>query len=148
MTLKFDAGRVASFVLSYNAGDVDDFRVVGERGDLFSKPAYQVGSPLSHELTVQKKTSSESFKATDQFGGELKYFSDCILEDRRPEADGEEGMLDVRVIAAVERALETGQPQTLPPYHRSRRPVSDQVEKLSKVKEPELVGAHKPSDGQ
>ena len=148
VTLRFDKARVATCVMSYNGGDVDDFRIVGERGDLYSNPAYQVASSMKHELTVNKKKSSESFKTTDHFGGELKYFSDCILEDRRPEADGEEGMLDIRVIAAIEQALETGQPQTLPPYQRKRRPMPEQVEELSAVKEPELVGAHKPSDGQ
>ncbi len=148
VTLKFEKNRIASFVLSYNAGDVDDFRIVGEKGDIFSKPAYQVGSAMAHEVTIGKKTSSESFKTTDHFGGELKYFSECILEDRRPEADGEEGLLDVRVLAAIERALQTGHPQTLAPFHRSRRPDPDQVETLREVKEPELVGAHKPTDGQ
>lgn len=148
VTLKFEKTRVASFVLSYNGGDVDDYRIVGDKGDLFSNPAYQVGSAMKHELTIDKKTSSESFKTTDHFSGELKYFSNCIIEDRRPEADGEEGLLDVRVLAAIERALQTGQVQTLAPYHRSRRPVPEQVEQLSKVKEPELVGAHKPSEGQ
>ncbi|GAC1359860.1 MAG: hypothetical protein NVSMB3_07600 [Acidobacteriaceae bacterium] len=148
VTLKFEKARVASFVLSYNGGDVDDYRIVGEKGDLYSNPAYQVGSSIEHELTVDKKKSSESFKTTDHFGGELKYFSECILEDRRPEADGEEGLLDVRVLAAIERALATGEVQRLEPYHRSRRPQPEQVETLSKVKEPELVGAHKPSEGQ
>lgn len=148
VTLKFDKARIATTVLSYNGGDVDDYRIVGEKGDLYSNPAYQVGSAIEHELTVNKKKSSESFKTTDQFGGELKYFSDCIREDRNPEASGEEGMLDVRILAAVERSLETGKPQTLAPYHRTRRPDSEQVEKLDSVKEPELVGAHKPSDGQ
>ena len=148
ITLKFEKARIASCVLSYNGGDVDDYRIVGEKGDLFSNPAYQVGSAIEHELTVEKKKSTDSFKTTDHFGGELKYFSDCILNDRNPEADGEEGMLDVRILAAVERALESGQPQTLAPYHRKRRPDPAQVETLGKVKEPELVGAHKPSEGQ
>ena len=31
------------------------------------------------------------------------------------EPDGEEGRLDVRVVAAIGRALQTGQPQALPP---------------------------------
>ena len=44
VTLKFPDNRVAAFTLSYSGGDVDDFRVVGELGDLFSEPAYQVGS--------------------------------------------------------------------------------------------------------
>ena len=148
VTLKFERARVASFTLSYNGGDVDDFRIVGEKGDLFSKPAYQVGTAIEHELTVAKKTSTESFKKTDHFGGETKYFSDCILEGTNPEPDGEEGMLDVRVIEAIERSLQTGQAQTLAPYYRKRRPTAEQEQQLSAVKEPELVGAHKPSDGQ
>ena len=148
VTLKFEKNRIASCTLSYNGGDVDDFRIVGEKGDLYSNPAYQVGSSMKHEHTINKKKSSESFQTTDHFGGELKYFSDCILEDQQPEADGEEGMLDVRILAAIERSLETGTPQPLPSYYRKRRPDPDQVEKLGKVKEPELVGAHKPSDGQ
>ena len=147
VTLKFPGARLASFVLTYTGGDVDDFRVVGDKGDLFSQPAYQVGSAMEHVMTVEKKKHIESFKATDQFGGELKYFSDCILEDREPEADGEEGLLDVRVIAAIQRSLETGQMQKLEPVHRSQRPVTSQVEELSTVKEPELVEAKKPSKG-
>ena len=148
VTLKFDRARIAAFVLSYNGGDVDDVRIVGEKGDLFSQPAYQVGSAMKHELTVEKKKSSKSFAKTDHFGGELKYFSDCIRNNQQPEADGEEGLLDVRVLAAIERALATGQVQHLEPYYRKRRPVAEQVEKLSAIKEPELVGAHKPSEGQ
>lgn len=148
MTLKFPDERVASFSVSYSGGDVDEYRVVGSKGDLYSNPAYQVGTSIEHELTVEKKKSTESFKTTDHFGGEMKYFSDCIVNNKQPEPDGEEGMLDVRVLEAIERALVTGQAQHLPAYTRKRRPDPKQVQKLSKVKEPELVGAHKPSEGQ
>jgi len=146
VTLKFEKARVAAFTLSYNGSDVDDCRVVGSKGDLFSQPAYQVGMAMEHVVTIEKKKSSESFKTTDHFGGELKYFSNCILTGEQPEADGEEGLLDVRVLEAVERALTTGQVQKLEPYHRTRRPDVDQVEELSAIKEPELVGAKKPSE--
>lgn len=148
VTLKFPGERVASFSLSYSGGDVDEYRVVGSRGDLYSNPAYQVGTGMQHELTVMKKKSTESFKTTDHFGGEMKYFSECILGDKQPEPDGEEGMLDVRVLEAVKEALATGQTQHLPPYTRKRRPDPKQVQELSKVNEPELVAAHKPSEGQ
>ena len=148
VTLTFEGGRIGSFTLSYSGGDVDDYRVVGTRGDLYSNPAYQVGTAIEHELTVDKKKSTESFKETDHFGGETKYFSDCIREGTNPEPDGEEGMLDLRVLEGIERALTTGQKQVLAPYHRKRRPVPDQAKQLSAVKEPELVGAHKPSEGQ
>ena len=62
VTLKFEAERVAAFTLSYNGGDVDDYRIVGNKGDLFSEPAYQVGSAMAHVLTVKKDKHSESFK--------------------------------------------------------------------------------------
>ncbi len=148
VTLKFPAERVAAFALSYSGGDVDEFRVVGNKGDLFSKPAYQVGAAMKHIVTVEKKESIETFQKTDHFGGELKYFSECVLEDREPEPDGEEGMLDVRVIAAIEEALKTGQTIALEPYTRRRRPDPEQVQTLKAVEEGELVEAHKPSDGR
>ena len=148
VTLQFEANRVAAFVLSYNGGDLDDYRVVGSKGDLFSDPAYQVGASIHHVLTVGKKKSSESFKTTDHFGGELKYFSECILNNENPEPDGEEGMLDIRVIAAIERALATGTVQKLEPYKRSRRPDLEQVQTLKVTKEPELIGVHQPSQGR
>ena len=148
VTMKFPANRVAAFCLSYNGGDVDDYRIVGSKGSLVSNPAYQVGESIEHEMTIAKKKSTESFKATDQFGSELKYFSECIIGNRNPEPGGEEGMLDVRVLEAIEESLRTNRPVPLAPYHRSRRPMQDQAETLSTVKEPELVGAHKPSEGR
>lgn len=145
VTLKFPGERMAAFTLSYNGSDVDDFRMVGTKGDLFSQPAYQVGMASEHVRTTGKKRYSERFPKTDQFGGELKYFSECILEDREPEPNGQEGLLDVRVIEAIERSLYTRQVQTLEPYQRSRRVTSDQLQELRPVEEPELVGAKNPS---
>lgn len=145
VTMKFPGERIAAFTVSYNGGDVDDFRVVGSKGDLFSQPAYQVSTAAEHARTTGKKRVSEKFPRTDQFGGELKYFSDCILEDREPEPNGEEGMLDVRVIEAIERSLQTGEPQTLVPYYRARRATEDQREQLEPIEQPELVGAKSPS---
>lgn len=148
VTLKFEANRVASFVVSYSGGSCDDYRVVGTKGDVFSQPAYQVGSAMEHTLTVEKKKSTEKFKGTDHFGGELRYFSECVLNDKEPEPDGQEGMLDVRVLEAIERALLTGTVQKLAPFHRSKRPNVKQVQTLRGVAEPRLVGAHRPDEGQ
>jgi predicted dehydrogenase len=144
VTMRFPGERVATFTVGYNGGDVDEFRVVGAKGDLFSQPAYQVGTAAEHTLTVRGKKRVQRFPRTDQFGGELKYFSQCILEDREPEPNGEEGMLDVRVIEAIESSLRTGRAQKLEPYVRSRRATADQVEELRPVREPELIGAKKP----
>jgi len=147
VTLKFDEGRIGSFVLSYNAQDLDDFRITGDLGTLFSSPAYAMPGGMKHTLMIGEKGSSESFGKTDQFGGELKYFSECVIAGRDPEPDGEEGMLDVRVLVAVEQSLKTGMPVKLAPYTRARRASPDLEETLSPVKIPDLIGANKPSEG-
>lgn len=148
VNLRFPGGQMATMLLSYSGANLDDYRVVGTLGDLYSTPAFAMPGGFKHTVTIGEKETKESFTPTDQFGGELKYFSDCIVEDRRPESDGEEGLLDVRVIAAVERALETGQAQKLEPYVRRRRATEGQVQELKKVKEPELVEVHRPSEGR
>ncbi len=148
VNLKFPGARLATMLMSYSGADLDDYRVVGTLGDLYSSPAYGMNAAMKHVTTINKSKSEENFPKTDHFGGELKYFSECIVEDKRPEADGEEGMLDIRVIAAVEQALRTGQPQTLAPYTRKRRPTNEQAVKLSSVKEPQLIDVHKPAEGR
>ncbi len=148
VNLKFPGDRIATMLMSYSGADLDDFRVVGTLGDLYSSPAFGMNTAMKHLTTVGKSKSEESFPKTDHFGGELKYFSNCILRDEQPEADGEEGLLDIRVIAAVQKALETGQPQELEPYTRKRRPTKEQAEKLGSVREPQLIDAHKPAEGR
>jgi predicted dehydrogenase len=148
VTLKFPSERIAAFVLSYSGDAVDDYRIVGSKGSIFSEPAYQVGVAIEQQIRHGESKSNKSYAKTDHFGGELKYFSDCIVNGENPEADGEEGMLDVRVLVAAEESLRTNRPVPLTPYHRKRRPMKSQEEKLSAVSEPELVEAHKPSDGR
>ena len=148
VNLKFPGERIATMLMSYSGADLEDYRIVGTLGDLYSSPAFGMSVAMKHITTINKSKSEDSFPKTDHFGGELKYFSDCILEDKHPEADGEEGMLDIRVIAAVERALATGQPQTLEPYSRKRRPTEEQVIKLKATKEPQLIDVHEPQEGR
>ncbi len=148
VSLRFPGSQLATMLLSYSGADLDDYRIVGTLGDLYSSPAFAMPGGFKHTITIGEKKTDKSFTPTDQFGGELKYFSDCIVNDKHPEADGEEGMLDIRVIAAVQRALETGQAQKLEPYARRRRPTQDQAQKLKKAEEPELVGVHRPSEGR
>lgn len=108
------------------------------------QPGYTYGKALEHHLIVDGKEHKESYKATDQFGGEMKYFSQCILHDIDPEPDGEEGLADVRVLEAIDRSLKTGEVQKLPPFARSGRIEPDQVIRLSPVKPPEPVHASSP----
>jgi predicted dehydrogenase len=147
VTLRFADHRVAQFVVSYSGASIDQYRVLGTKGDLEVSPGFMFGVGLKYRTTIDGKTHEQAFDATDQFGGELQYFSDCILNNREPEPNGEEGLADVRVLAAIERALESGQPQNLGPFQRQGRMETAQVRKLPPVPSPELVDAAEPSQG-
>ena len=107
-------------------------------------PGYMFGMPLEHAQVVGEKRSHRSFENTDQFGEELRHFSDCILHDRDPEPDGEEGHADVRVLEGIVRALESGRPEMLAPFTRGRRIDTANVQTLAARRTPELVNASSP----
>lgn len=147
VTLRFPGDRLAQFTVSYAANNVDSLTISGTKGSIHMDPAYGFGDAMEQRVTIGEKKSHESFKPTDQFGGEMRYFSDCILEDRDPEPDAEEGIADLRVIEGVLEALKTRGPVTLPPFVRARRISADQEQTLSPIKVPELVHAASPTGG-
>lgn len=147
VTLRFPGDRLAQFTVSYGLNTTNEYRVVGDKGDLVVDKGFAFPGPLTHRLTLGDTTTTRSFGPLDQFGAETRYFSDCILHDRDPEPDAEEGRLDVRVIAAVERALHTGQSQVLVPYHRSKHPALDQGIELPPITVPPMVNAAEPGKG-
>ena len=145
VTLRFPENRLAQFVVSYVGNTIDSYDVIGTKGSLAVSPGFMFDKSLEYDLTQGDSKKHEGFKHTDHFGGEMRYFSDCILSGKDPEPDGEEGLLDVRVIEAIVRALETGTKQTLAPLRRSKRIDVSQGEKLSSVAPPTLVNAASPS---
>lgn len=146
VTLRFPENRIAQFVVSYCANRIDTYVVAGTKGSIQMDPAFMFGMPLQQSVTIGEKTSEKSFKSTDHFGGEMKYFSQCILDGTDPEPDGEEGYADVRVIEGIMRALKSGSPQTLEPFTRIRRIyVTGQKETLSPKSPPDLVNASNPA---
>ena len=147
VTLRFPGDRMAQFTVAYGLSSHSEYRVVGTDGSLLVQPGFAFPGPLKHTLTMGETTTERGFPTVDQFGGETQYLSDCILHDRPVEPDGEEGLMDVRVVAAIERALETGKPQTLPPAVRDKYPMVAQATTLPAVKPPPFVNAHEPSEG-
>ncbi|KQM56219.1 glucose-fructose oxidoreductase [Sphingomonas sp. Leaf208] len=138
VTLRFPDERVAQFSVSYATASAEFFELVGTKASIHASPAFMFGPKIG--ITYVEKTSAgsktHSFDPVEQFGNETQYFSNCILEDLHPEADGEEGLFDMRVLAAIERSLDTGETVTLEPASRSRHVEPDQALKLKPAKEP------------
>jgi predicted dehydrogenase len=145
VTLRFPGERLAQFNLSYFGNPTNTFIAYGEKGSVMLDPAYMFGKGLEQTISIGEKKSKESFKNTDHFGGEMKYFSDCILNDLAPEPDSEEGFADVRVLEGILKALETGQSVKLEPFTRTRRiDTATQKMTLGAVSTPDLVDASNP----
>lgn len=148
VTLRFPGNRLAQFVVSYAANALESYFVVGSKGSIAMQPCYTYGKPLQQTVTIGQDESSHSFRNTDHFGGEMKYFSNCILTGTDPEPDAEEGYADVRVLEGIAQALKSGGPVTLEPFVRSKRiDTKNQLETLRAVKSPELVNASNPGEG-
>jgi glucose-fructose oxidoreductase len=138
VTLRFPNERVAQFTVSYASAPAESFTLVGTKATVHASPCFMFGPKIGISYTEKTAEGSKThdFSPVEQFGNETQYFSDCILNDRHPEADGEEGMLDVRVLAAIERSLETGEVVTLDPVQRKRQVQPEQALKLKPAKEP------------
>ena len=146
--LSFPRNRIAQFNVSYFGGPVNNFVAIGSKGTVSLDPAYMFGKPLEQTIAIKSDISKETFKNTDHFGGELKYFSDCILENKDVEPDAEEGFADVRVLEGILEALRTGGSVKLPEFSRTKRiDTKAQKELLAAVSTPELVNVKNPGKG-
>ncbi|MEX2492448.1 MAG: Gfo/Idh/MocA family oxidoreductase [Nitrospirales bacterium] len=145
VTLRFPDDRLASFICSFGAVDVSEFRIVGTKGQLRVTSAYEYVEPIAHYLTVNGKEKKHVFSKRDQFAPQLLKFSDAIVNDTVPEPAGDEGLHDVRIIEALYRSAEKGQPVSLKEILRKRRPTVRQNLHRPPVKKPHLVHASSPS---
>src|SRR5688500_8462151 len=145
-TLRFGNERLATFVTSFHAADVAAYRIVGTRGSLHADPAYEYSGGLEYTLTRDGRKTRKSVGKRDQFGPQLVYFSDCILNDRQPEPSGEEGMQDVRIVQALYKSASSGKPVSLPPVSRVSRPTIRQRMTRPGIRKPSLVKVQSASE--
>lgn len=115
VNLTFPGQRLAQFFCSFGSGPTDSLRVVGSAGELVLDPAFRFD--VAPRLTLRRDghETRRSFPQVDHFAGQIAYFSDCIMQGTAPEADGEEGLADMRVLLAIDAAARSGQVVPLAP---------------------------------
>ena len=143
--LDFDGGRLAAITASYGSTPTSYFNVIGTAGTLRLSPAFDFSAPLHLELKTPERVEREYFPVGDQFAPEILEFARCILEHDEPESSGLEGLADVRIIEAIERASASGRVIELPDFKKPRRPDLAQTSHIAPAKDtPPLVHVHSP----
>lgn len=145
VVLRFPDERLAAFTCSFGASSTSAYRLVGTEGSFRVEPAYEYTRGLDMVLAVDGDVEKHSFAKRDQFAPEITYFAGCVREGRRPEPDGEEGLVDVMIIEAAYRSAREGRPislEDLPARHR--RPGPEQIREVPPVEPPEEIKASGP----
>jgi glucose-fructose oxidoreductase len=109
------------------------------------KHAFEYHEEKEMAITIEGKQKKELFPKLDQFGAEIQYFSECILEGKIPEPSGQEGLADIRVIEGLLKSIEENKPVSLVPYEVGSRPSGEQEIKLPPVKSKKIVHAAAPT---
>ena len=145
VSLGFDSGRTAQFTASYSTSSAEGFTLAASKGTVVSPSSYMwgEGSDLHATVSLADKEGSGTdtteewhYGAKDQFAGETRYFLTCVGQNKQPEPDGEEGLLDIRVCEAVKESLETGRPVALEPRTRERRISADEAQEIPAPSKP------------
>mgnify|MGYP002382141026 CR=1 FL=1 len=125
--LRFPGDALATITVSFNAADVDTYRVVGTEGEIEMQPGFRFETPTRMYLRKGGAENVTTFPEIDQFGGQIAYFSDCILTGRPPVPDGIEGLADVRALLAIEQAAKSGMPQLVQSAARASGPTPEMI---------------------
>jgi predicted dehydrogenase len=102
-TMKFPSGVVASCTTTYGANMPGFYRVYGTKGILHAEPAFSYeGIQLKAEVEGGEAIDDRAAtKDPSQFLAEADDFAQCILENRQPKANGEEGLKDMKFMEAI-----------------------------------------------
>jgi predicted dehydrogenase len=101
---RFPGGIVASCAASYNMTGLSSFRVRAEHGWFGLDPAFAYAGNRGERSDGKEIALPEP----DLFAAEMDDFARCILEGRPSKVSGEEGLKDVRIMAAIYESARTG----------------------------------------
>jgi predicted dehydrogenase len=102
-TMRFPSGVVASCTTTYGADMPGSYTVYGSKGMIHMEPAFAYqGLHLKAEMKGESPIDDlNTDKDPAQFVIEADHFSDCVLNDKEPKTSGQEGLLDMQLMAKI-----------------------------------------------
>lgn len=112
-TLRFPSGVLAHCDCSFGSTESRRYRVHCAKGFVEMDPAFSYrGLRLRVKHGESKQSKAQlcewQIQEVNQFAAEMDHFSECVLQDKAPRTPGEEGLADMRIIAAIDEAARTG----------------------------------------
>lgn len=126
--VRFPDERLAHFHTSFGEEPTSELTVLGEAGLIRLTRAFHANAPATMTLVRQGEREELAFEPHDDFAAAIADFSNCILQDRLPDASGVEGLQDIRIVEAIYRSSRDGRPVTLPRLTRVEAPTAVELE--------------------
>ena len=115
--MRFPSGAIANCLTSYGHFEARRTRFFAEEAWFGMDPAFaynglriQLGRALEVGQVVEERRMTEQ----NQFALEFDHFAKCVLNDLEPFTTGEEGLQDVRIMAAIYQSALEGRSVALP----------------------------------
>jgi predicted dehydrogenase len=105
--LRFPSGLLAHCGCGFDETSCRDYRVIAKDGFFGLDPAYDYHGIRGYANTAKGR---EELKAPDinQFAAEMDHMAECVLNDKQPLTPGEEGLADMKVVAAIGPSIDEG----------------------------------------
>jgi predicted dehydrogenase len=102
-TMRFPSGIVASCNTTYGGQMEGYYRVHGSNGSLHVEPAFsyerlRLRAQIKGEPPIDEPNPA---KDPSQFMAEADYFAQCVLNNKEPRTNGEEGLRDMQLISEI-----------------------------------------------
>ena len=106
-TMRFPGGALAACDCSFAAAPSRHYHVHCAEGTIALDHAFDYRGQRLH-VSRGEETKELRFREVDHFAEEMDHFSRCALGTGSPRTPGEEGLADLRAMAAINEAARTG----------------------------------------
>ena len=116
-TLQFPSGVVATGTSGYSFHEDRRLRCAATDGWFGMDPAFSYAGLLTHigrKVGTATSVETRSLAPKNQFAVEMDHFAEAIRADREPHTPGEEGLADMKVMAAIYESAMGGAAVKLP----------------------------------
>ncbi len=118
--LRFPSGVLAICSTSYGFHEARRFRVFGSDAWGQLDPAFSYNglrmmiSHKSQTLSMAENISEVRLSEKNQFALEIDHMANCVIQNKQPHTPGEEGLQDLKLMALIYQAAQTGKTIALP----------------------------------